>query len=184
MIEPYALPHACETHELTQLLSGLGRKRLQILRSYVWQVELGEKDVTGWLAGEQCPTSRTAWYRDAGKNYLADPLFATALEAYRQRALAWQVGEEVKAVRLAQNELRTKSLAAARRLVGLLDSNDERVQLDAAKTVLDRAGVETASKQQAQVTGSEKEPLRVLIAYDDVDDSSAPASPGAATSNQ
>lgn len=183
MIDGYGLPHACETYELTQVLARLDTRRLRALRSYVWRVELGDQDVTTWLADPQCPTSRTAWYRHGGANYLNNPDFAAALEAYKQRALAWQMGEEVKAVRQAQNELRTKSLAAARKLVGLLDSHDERVQLDAAKTVLDRAGVETASKQQAQVTGSEKEPLRVLIAYDDVDDPFAPAPPGPTAGN-
>lgn len=183
MLQPYDLPHACETHELTQLLGRLDARRLRVLRSYVWQVEVGDKDLTAWLAMEQCPTSRAAWYRQGGRNYLGDPDFARALEIYKLRALAWQMGEEVKAVRQAQNELRTKSLAAARKLVDLLYSSDERVQLDAAKTVLDRAGVETASKQQTQVTGSEREPLRVLIAYDNVDDTLAPAPPGPTAGN-
>ena len=113
MLQPYDLPHACETHELTQLLGRLDARRLRVLRSYVWQVEVGDKDLTAWLAMEQCPTSRAAWYRQGGRNYLGDPDFAQALEIYKRRALAWQMGEEVKAVRQAQNELRTKSLAAA-----------------------------------------------------------------------
>lgn len=174
MISAYGLPHACETHELTQALAKIDSRRLRVLRSYLWQVELGDKDVTKWLASEGCPVGRTAWYRDGGKNYLNDPDFAAALDAYKTRALAWQMGEETKSIRLAQTELRTKSLEAARRMVTLLESKDERVQLDAAKTILDRAGVETASKQRTLLAGSEGEPLRVVVEYADAEDPTAP----------
>src|SRR5574343_75370 len=66
MLLPYALPHECESEEIARALGGLTPKQRRALRAYVWQVELGEQTVTGWLASDTCPVARQSWYRSDG----------------------------------------------------------------------------------------------------------------------
>jgi hypothetical protein len=58
----------------------------------------------------------------------------------------------------------------------MLQSGDDRIVLQAAFGILDRAGVETAVKSRQEVTGKDGGPqeTRIEIVYADVDPTEAP----------
>ena len=55
MLKPYQVPHECEKAEIAEKLAVLTPRQRRALRSYVWQVELGEKSLTAWLASPAVP---------------------------------------------------------------------------------------------------------------------------------
>ncbi len=118
MVEPYTLPHECEREGLARLLSGLDARQRKVLRSYVWLVELGERTVSEWLAGEKAPISRSMWY-DAGPKgrYWGNGAFRDAVAAYVRAGLEWQTNQDRRAVEAAQRKIRRAAPAAADRLV-------------------------------------------------------------------
>jgi hypothetical protein len=169
----YLLPHSCETEEIAALLNQLSPRQQRVLRAYVWQVELGEHLVSEWLASEGCPISIRAWYK-RGDNaaYWNNGAFRAALDAYLRTGQRWRLNQEQRQVERARTTLMQGSTKAALKLVGLVDSESERIALEAANSVLDRADLKTASKAAVdnQVT------LRVV--YDDgIPDTSAEATP-------
>lgn len=118
MIEPYELPHECEREGLAKLLAGLTRRQRQVLRSYVWQVELGERTVSQWLEAEACPISRSQWYNaTATGKYWGNETFRAALATYVQAGLEWQTSQERRAVEAAQRRIRRAAPVAAERIV-------------------------------------------------------------------
>lgn len=140
MTGAYELPHFCETAEVAEALAGLSRTQRRALRSYVWQVELGETCKTDWLAEQ---TFGDAWYR-TGKQarYEHNEQFQTALRLYLRSALRWSTAEEQQAISKANRTLRMAADRAARRVVDLVDNGEkDRDRLDAAKTVLSAAGI-------------------------------------------
>jgi len=112
MLKPYQVPHECESAEIAEKLAALTPRQRRALRSYVWQVELGEKSLTAWLASPLCPLARSTWYelRDRWE-------FQAALEAYKRAGLEWQMSQERRSVESAQRKLRLATSGAAERLV-------------------------------------------------------------------
>lgn len=164
MVGRYELAYACESAEVAALLNALKPKQRRVLREYVWRVELGDVGVTEWLKSEDCPVGERAWYDKGDKaGYLHNPLFQTALEAYKKAATASQVREEQKSVAQAQRELRMGAVKAAKRLVYLVENaENENVQEKAAEAVLDRADVGTAAKAEVEVTDAKQRLARLL----------------------
>lgn len=111
MLEPYRLPHECESEEIAGLLARLTPRQRRVLRAYVWQVELGEKSLTAWLAEPACPVARSTWYKLRDR-----AAFQDALDAYRRAGLAWAMNQEKRSVEAAQRKLRLASSGAAERL--------------------------------------------------------------------
>lgn len=122
MLQPYGLPHECESAEIADLLSQLGPQQRRALRSYVWQVELGEQTVTGWLASDTCPVSRQSWYRRGG-NYWEHTLFRAALERYVAVGLKWRTSQDRRDVERARRSLLLAAPRAAERLIEHLDGD-------------------------------------------------------------
>lgn len=116
MLQPYGLPHECESAEIADLLSQLGPQQRRALRSYVWQVELGEQTVTGWLSSDTCPVSRQSWYRREG-NYWENALFRAALERYVAVGLKWRMSQDRRDVERARRSLLLEAPHAAGRLI-------------------------------------------------------------------
>lgn len=157
----YDLPQSWETEEVVGLLLQLTTTQRRALRSYVSQVELGAMDVTEWLGSDLCPVSRTAWYRQGGKNYLAHPIFQEALQASLWRAIAAQTAEEEKAIQRATRKLRLLVPGAVDKLEALMNNGEsDAVKLRATDSILNRAGLETAEKSTTEVTGISLEEWR------------------------
>jgi hypothetical protein len=112
MLKPYQVPHECEKAEIAEKLAVLTPRQRRALRSYVWQVELGERSLTAWLASDLCPVARSTWYelRDRWE-------FQAALEAYKRAGLEWQMSQERRSVEAAQRKLRLATSGASERLV-------------------------------------------------------------------
>lgn len=122
MLLPYALPHECESEEIARALGGLTPKQRRALRAYVWQVELGEQTVTGWLASDTCPVARQSWYRSDG-GYWGNGEFRRALELYLAAGLKWRTAQDRRDVERARRSLLLAAPKAAERLVDQLDSD-------------------------------------------------------------
>ena len=161
---PFAHPHMCETESVAAAIARLSAQKRRVLRSYVWNVELGSKRVGQWLADKQCPVSPAAWYRQGGKNYLNDDAFVFALTTYVERALAWQSQAEAVAVQQAAHKLRLHSLAAVEGLIEIMaDGESDAVRVRAMNSILDRADVETAVKSSQEVTGADGGPVQIYL---------------------
>lgn len=178
MIDAYSLPHECEKEELATLLARLDRSQRRALRSYVWNVELGEKSVKEWIGSEGCPVSNTAWYRHEQRNFLRHPAFAAALTAYLEAGLKWQTDEESKAIRRASRLTALATPDAAQTQIDLMKSAErEEVKLKAAQGILDRAGLATAKKGVSSVVGEDggavETVFRVVYGDDRIQNSSA-----------
>lgn len=81
-----------------------------------------------------------------------DPLFSDVLDAATRAARNHQNTRAARALAQASERLAIASLPAAGRLVSLLTSADEAIILRAATAILDRAGLETATKTTAANT--------------------------------
>jgi hypothetical protein len=114
----YELPHECETQEIAVLLAALSAVQRRVLRSYVWQVELGQLSVTAWLRSEMCPVSERTWY-SKGKNarYCYNQAFQHALRTYVQAGQRWQVADEERHIARARSTIVRATPRAADRVV-------------------------------------------------------------------
>lgn len=161
---PYSYPHICETEQVAAALARLSTKKRQVLRSYIWHVELGSKRVGEWLAMPDCPISTASWYRQSGKNYPNDPEFTAARDTYVERALAWQSQAEAVAVQQAAHKLRLHSLAAVEGLIQMMALGEKDAdKIRAMNSILDRADVETAVKSSQEVTGADGGPVQIYL---------------------
>lgn len=159
-INPWAIPHDCEREELWKHLQLLRPQQRNVLRSYVQNVEFGEMSLTEWAHHDVVlRVSLSVWRKpfDKGGNYWGtdespNQLFRDAHMAFVTAFGRWQTQEEEKSVRAANRELRLGALKAARRITSLVDDGEnDRIKLDAAKTVLDRASEDTAEKGSLNV---------------------------------
>jgi len=102
----------------------------------------GESDETVW-SPRRPETCARAVYQSHWKQHA---LFADVLTQVERIARAHVDGRALRAKQEAAEKLALASLDAVARLVTLLDSIDESIVLRASTAVLDRAGIETASK--------------------------------------
>ncbi len=148
----YDYGHECETQELSETLSALSPAQRRALRSYVRLVEFGGMTLEDWYNEPDAPAKST-WNKPSG-NFMgsaAEPnhVFRAAVEEYVAAYMKWTVRAEARQVRAASGELAGGIVRAARRLVHLVDAGEnDRIKLDAAKTVLDRFK-DTASQAPA-----------------------------------
>ena len=82
-----------------------------------------------------------------------EPVFASVLAAVDKLATDYRDGEELRALLTARRRLALASPVAVARLVALLQSGDEAIVARASTAILDRAGVETATKGSAVLSG-------------------------------
>lgn len=117
MLLPYGVPHECESAEIADLLGQLSPKQRRALRAYVWEVELGEKSLTAWLASDTCPVSRSTWYQAGGHaRYWCNEGFKAALRAYLAAGLKWRTSQDRRDVERARRTLLLETPHAAERL--------------------------------------------------------------------
>lgn len=80
------------------------------------------------------------------KKWKHRPAFAACLDNVTKLAQEWQDSKYIRALQTAAERLQLAAPTAAAKLVVLMGNPDPNVQYRAATAVLDRAGVETASK--------------------------------------
>ena len=109
------------------------------------------------LAGR---SEETVWARPDTVNrkiyhvkWKKDPVFAAALDAVHKAALRAQNQRALDAVRLAAYRLQLASPAAAGVTIKSMTNDDPNVALRAALAILDRAGLETAPKNETHAVG-------------------------------
>lgn len=105
-----------------------------------------------------------------------DPTFSSVLANVDALARGWKDGAKLRAINTAAERLALASPVAVGRVVALMSSQDEAIVLRAALGILDRAGVETAQKNDVLLTTKSY----VTISPDDWDaDENADLAPGA-----
>jgi len=99
-----------------------------------------------WARPDTCnrKTYHTRWKKD--------PLFVDVLHNVRKAARAHQDSRAARSLATAAERLALAAPPAVNRLIALLGSADEAIILRAAVAILDRAGLETASKQSSAAT--------------------------------
>lgn len=106
-----------------------------------------EEDV--WRRADTC--SRTVYHTKWKK----DAIFADVLATVESLARNWKSTETVRALTEAARRLALAAPVAAAAAIRRLQDDDGNIALRAAFGILDRAGVETATKSSAEVTGVE-----------------------------
>lgn len=104
----------------------------------------GRSEETVWTRDETC--NRSTWH---GK-WKHDPVMLDVLASVERQARRWSDTKAIRALADASERLQLASPAAAGKAISLMLSQDDRVALQAAFGVLDRAGVETAPKTQQE----------------------------------
>lgn len=124
MFQPFDLPHNCESAEIAGLLDALSHRQRQVLRAYVWMVELGERSVSEWLAADGCPVSERSWYRRGDKaSYWHYAPFRAALAAYVRTAQRWLLDQERRDIGRAKSAMIRTAPRAAERIIEQVDGD-------------------------------------------------------------
>jgi hypothetical protein len=147
----------------------VGKKRATILALVDARIS-GRSEETVWSLPETC--NRSAYYKWRKE----DPIFFDVLTKVTGLARTWKDGAALRALAQAAERLALASPVAVARAIAMLQSGDDRIVLQAAFGILDRAGVETAVKSRQEVTGKDGGPqeTRIEIVYADVDPTEAP----------
>lgn len=119
-------------------------KRKQTILALVDARLAGRSEETIWERPETC--SRSTWH---GK-WKKQPIMQDVLASVDRAARRWSDTKAIRALADASERLQLASPAAAGKAISLMLSQDDRVALQAAFGVLDRAGVETAPKTQQE----------------------------------
>lgn len=104
----------------------------------------GGSEESVWTRPTTC--NRSTWHL----KWKRDPLLMDVLGNVERLARRWTDTRTIRALQEAAEKLMLASPAAAGKAIALMLSEDDAVALRAAFGVLDRAGVETAPKQQQQ----------------------------------
>jgi hypothetical protein len=104
----------------------------------------GRSEETVWSQPGTC--ARSTWH----ETWKLDPLMQDVLASVERQARRWLDTKAIRALAEAAERLQMASPAAAGKAIALMLSQDDRVALQAAFGVLDRAGVETAPKTQQE----------------------------------
>lgn len=163
VVNPYNIPHDCESDELWRRLQPLTTNQRKVLRSYMRNVEFGDMSLTAWAHDGTVPRVSLATWRkpfSKGGNYWGtedspNMLFRDAVAAYVTAMGRWQTEEEEQSVRAANRIIRLGATGSAEYMIALVDNPiaKDTDRLNAAKTILDRASEETASKGSISVHG-------------------------------
>jgi len=104
----------------------------------------GRSEETVWTLENTC--NRSTWHN----RWKHDPVMLDVLASVERQARRWLDTKAIRALAEAAERLQLASPAAAGKAISLMLSQDDRVALQAAFGVLDRAGVETAPKTQQE----------------------------------
>lgn len=104
----------------------------------------GRSEETVWTREDTC--NRSTWHN----KWKHDPVMLDVLASVERQARRWSDTKAIRALAEASERLQLASPAAAGKAIALMLSQDDRVALQAAFGVLDRAGVETAPKTQQE----------------------------------
>lgn len=105
----------------------------------------GRSEETVWSKPETC--SRTVYHQRWKRN----PLFAEVLAEVDGLAKGWRDGRSLRALNDAADMLALAAPVAVGKLLKRLKSTDESIVVRAAIAILDRAGMETATKSSSSV---------------------------------
>jgi hypothetical protein len=150
------------------------RKRATIL-ALVDARLAGRSEETVWKLPNTC--SRSCYHGLGGRHkggWKHDPIFADVLATVHALARRWNDERTLRALMAAQERLALASPVAVGKVVDrMINSKDESVILRAAFGILDRAGLETASKASSPHQDEAAEWWNAADAEDD--DGDAPA---------
>lgn len=168
-MNPYAVPQYAEKEEAHRAMLALDRLQQAVLRSYVMQVHFGGMKLADWY-GTDFAVARQNWQKPArkgGRYYGTEddgnPLFRAALEKLIDCYARARTDEEEREVAAGAREYRMNAGGAARTHVFLMQhAADERVRLNAASEVADRAGLGKVQKVDMTSKGNEVRSYTVL----------------------
>lgn len=165
---PLGAPTAWMTAEVQDALDAIPephtrKKRCTVLRlAEARALGLGVRAVFD----QEDTCNAVTWYGRKGDGWKDEPAIKEALEIATKRAQWWQDQEEAQRITMrgrqlaaTQDELVDLSKLATETLADLMmNAGSEKVRLEAAETVLDRAAAETAKKLtvEADVTSGER----------------------------
>ncbi|MCB0042873.1 MAG: hypothetical protein KDE23_24475 [Caldilinea sp.] len=117
------------------------RKKKDTLIALIDANMSGKSEETVWEREDTC--ARSTWH----EKWKRDPLIADVLERARRVAHAWRDGLAANTLAEAAELLALESYASVQEAARLRDeSEDDRVRLQAAFGILDRADIKTATK--------------------------------------
>ena len=99
-----------------------------------------------WSDARLC--NRSTWWNKWSK----DPVIGDVLATVRKLAQTWHDGRSVRALAQAAERLALAAPVAVGRAIQMMNSLDEQVVLRASFGILDRAGMETATKSKVDTT--------------------------------
>ncbi len=147
-------PGAPEWSAATEILDALDRlqaphkqKKITTVLALVDARLAGKSEESVW--SQPGTVARTNYHAKWKK----DPLFAEVLATVHRAALRQQNSRATDTILRAQHILRISSAGAATTLVKAMTSTDEQIAIRAALAILDRAGLETAAKNETHAVG-------------------------------
>lgn len=139
----------------------------------------GQPEESVWGRPDTC--SRNIYH----SKWKKDPIFSDVLRSVTELARTWHDGRSLRALSKAAELMALASPDAVARAIALMQSMDDAVALRAAFGILDRAGVETATKARTEVTGKDGGPVTYRDVTELTDDElariAAGSGPGATT---
>jgi hypothetical protein len=151
-----AAAHKAEPEALPEPSTAFDEAGIQAAFAGLTEPHIGKKKATivalvdARLAGK---SEESVWGRDEVCNrrtyhmkWKQDPVFAQCLADVWKLAQEWKDSRAVRALREAAERMALASPLAALTATKLLQADDDRLKLQAAFGILDRAGMETASK--------------------------------------
>lgn len=136
------------TAELNRIQGNQSNKKRDTIIALVDARLAGRPEESVWSLSQTCARST---YHDKWKQ---DPTFAEVLDNVSTLARMWKDGEAMRALSEAARRLALAAPIAVTTAISKLSSHDEQVQLRASTIILDRAGMETATKQASEVSGN------------------------------
>ena len=140
------------------------RKKKDTIIALVDVTLAGVSEETVWGRGETC--ARSTWH----EKWKKDPLIADVLERSRRAANDWRDNLAANTLAEAAELLAIESLDSVKTAARLRDwSEDDRVRLQAAFGILDRADKMTASKASTELSVSGDLAEKINRVYGDIE---------------
>lgn len=157
--QPKATWERSWTEEAARILGQLSEPHLAKKRATIIALVdarlSGASEESVWGRPETC--SRTVYHNKWKK----DSTFARVLAEVTRLAQGWEDGRTALALAGAARALALASPKAVGRLVDMLTSLEDAVVVRSAIAILDRAGMETATKAQHELGGRANQPVEV-----------------------
>jgi len=144
------------TEQLSRLENPHREKKRATVIALVDARLAGRTEESVWNQPQTC--SRNTYH----SSWKKDPVFSEVLDTVYRLARDWHDTRSVRELARAAERLALASPAAVAKVIERLGSDDEAIILRAAFGILDRAGVETATKQNIDHSGS------VIVNWDNV----------------